>query len=105
MRESKRAFSEMTPIPLAKTPMKEFYKRVLIAMLDVATTGPCVTARQHFAGTLSAIARDLSLVRSLWAKLERRVSVKIVRASVQKSSKSSRCAGAGTPSAKRMVLR
>ena len=52
--------------------MKKFYKRVLISMLDVAKTGACVSARQHFADTLSAIARDLSVVRSLCAKLARR---------------------------------
>ena len=42
-------------------------------MLGFAKTGACVSARQHFAGTLSAIARDLSLVRSR-AKLARRAS-------------------------------
>ena len=63
--------------------MKEFYKRVLKSMLDVAKTGTCVSARQHFAGTLSATARDLSLVRSLCSKLARRTSVKVVRASIK----------------------
>ena len=35
---------------------KEFYKTVLISMLDVAKTGARVSARQHFAGTVSATA-------------------------------------------------
>ena len=39
--------------------MKEFYQKVLISMVDVAKTGARVSARQHFEGTLSAIARDL----------------------------------------------
>ena len=38
--------------------MKEFYKRVLISMVDVAKSGARVSARQHFAGTWTAIARD-----------------------------------------------
>ena len=55
----------------AKSCMKEFYKRVLVwmvlaSMVDVAKTGACVSMRQHFAGTLSVIARDLGWVRSLW---------------------------------------
>ena len=33
-----------------------------MSMLDVAKTGACVSARQNFAGTLAAIARDLSLI-------------------------------------------
>ena len=39
--------------------MKEFYQRVLISMVDVAKIGARVSARQHFEGRLSAIARDL----------------------------------------------
>ena len=46
---------------------KEFYKRVLISMVDVATTGARFSARQYFAGILSAIARNLSL--KTWGKV------------------------------------
>ena len=53
--------------------MKEFFKRVLISMVDVAKSGARVSARQHFAGTLSAITCDLGLVRSLCPKLARRL--------------------------------
>ena len=38
--------------------MKELYKRVLISMVDVAKSGARVSARQHLAGTWTAIARD-----------------------------------------------
>ena len=68
----------------AKTPTKEFYKRVLISMLDVAKTGSHVSARQHLVGTLSAIARDLG-----FGKKPRREAgkacrlLKTVRASVK----------------------
>ena len=50
-------------------------------MLDVAKTGAHVSTRQHFVGTLSALARDLGLVRSLWQGA--RVRTKTVRASVK----------------------
>ena len=52
--------------------MKEFHERAFISMLDAAKTGARVNARQHFVATLSAIAHDLGLVRSLCAKLARR---------------------------------
>ena len=53
----------------AKAPIKEFYKRVLISILDVAKTGARVSARQRVVGTLSAIAFDRGSVRMLCAKL------------------------------------
>ena len=49
-------------------------------MLDVEKTVARVSASQHFAGTLSAIARDLGSVRSFCAP---RTSVKTVRESVK----------------------
>ena len=52
-----------------QTPMKEFDRRVLISILDVAKTDARVSARQRVAGTLSAIACDVGLVRRPCTKL------------------------------------
>ena len=60
--------------------MKDFYKRVLISMLDVAKSGAGINARQHFAGTLSAIALSKKPLREAG---KARASVKVVRASVK----------------------
>ena len=49
--------------------MKEFDKRVPVLILNLAKNGARVSARQHFAGTLSAIACDLGSVRRPCAKL------------------------------------
>ena len=62
-----------------KTCGKEFDKRILISMVDVAETGARVSARQYFAGILSAIARDLSLKTwgKVWVAMRARVSQKL----------------------------
>ena len=66
--------------------------------MDVAKAGACV---QDFAGTLSAIARNLRV--GLLESMGR--SAASIAASVQKNGKSSRCAGAGSVSAKGLVAR
>ena len=57
--------------------MKELYKRVLISMVDVAKCGARVSSRQHFAGTLSAIARKHLGKKPLHETGEARASVKL----------------------------
>ena len=71
--------------------MKEFHKRILISRENVEKAGARDSARQYFAGTLSAIARDLGT--GLLESMGRRAAGN-VRASVsQKCARVSKTCG------------